>query len=117
MKNVEDRNYDPGPFEAREGDDLIVCRCEEVSQGEIRQAIHEGMFTLTEIKRFIRPGMGPCQGQRCQPLVRRILAKELGISPDSLETPTSRPPVRPTRMQVLADEIISTEKKLEEGQS
>ena len=45
---VIDRNKDIGPFVSRPDDDLIVCRCEEITKGEIRKAVHEGMFTMTE---------------------------------------------------------------------
>ena len=45
---VIDRNKDIGPFVPRPDDDLIVCRCEEITKGEIRKAVHEGMFTMTE---------------------------------------------------------------------
>ena len=51
------------PMKPMPDDDMIICRCEEITKGEIRQAIHEGMYTMNEIKRFIRPGMGLCQGQ------------------------------------------------------
>jgi hypothetical protein len=67
------------------------------------------MYTTTEIKRYIRPGMGPCQGQRCQPLVKKIISKELGIRGDDLESITARPPVRPTRMATLAQEVTPRE--------
>ena len=33
---------------------VIVCRCEEITKGEIRRAVHDGMFTLTEIRRYLR---------------------------------------------------------------
>lgn len=105
----ENRSLPLPPFEALAGDDEIICRCEEVRRGEIRAAIHDGMYTTTEIKRYIRPGMGPCQGQRCQPLVKRIIAQELGVPVDGLDSITARPPVRPTKMTVLAQEITHGE--------
>ncbi|GBR75679.1 putative bacterioferritin-associated ferredoxin [Candidatus Termititenax persephonae] len=89
--------YIPAP-----DDDLLVCRCEEISQGEIRRAIHDGLFTLTELRRFLRTGMGLCQGQTCGRLVKAIVAKELGVSPAELEPITARSPVRPVEMRVLA---------------
>ena len=53
-----DRTRDLGPYVEKEGDDRIICRCEEVTQGEIRKAVHDGMFTLTEVRRYLRCGMG-----------------------------------------------------------
>lgn len=60
---------------------MLVCRCEEITKGEIRQAIHEGMFTMTEIRRYLRAGMGLCQGNTCGRIVKGIIAAELGRRP------------------------------------
>lgn len=56
----------------------IVCRCEEISEGEIIAAIHSPIppTTVDGIKRRVRAGMGRCQGGFCQPLVVALLAKE-----------------------------------------
>ena len=57
----------------------IVCRCENISEGEIVEAIHRNTpaTTVGAIKRRLRPGMGRCQGGFCEPLILSILAKEL----------------------------------------
>lgn len=89
----------PGP-----DDDMIICRCEEVTRGEIRKAVHDGMYTLTEIRRYLRTGMGLCQGQTCAKLVKGIVARELGVSPAELEPATSRAPIRSIEMRVFAAE-------------
>lgn len=86
------------------GDDRIVCRCEEVTQGEIRQAVHDGMFTMAEIRRYLRCGMGLCQGQTCAKLVSGIVARELGMKPGDLKPASSRAPMRPLEMSIWADE-------------
>jgi NAD(P)H-nitrite reductase large subunit len=93
-----------GPCQSAPGDGLIICRCEEITRGEIRQAIHEGMVTVAELRRFLRAGMGLCQGQTCERLLRGILAGELGLDPAELAAPRSRPPVRPVEMRVLAND-------------
>jgi bacterioferritin-associated ferredoxin len=85
-----------------EGDDLVICRCEEVTREEIREAIRSGMHTLNGIKRVTRAGMGLCQGQTCQRLVAQVLADELGLFPADLSPTTSRAPVRPVPLSVLA---------------
>ena len=51
MENIFDRSVDLGEFVPQPDDDMIVCRCEEVTKGQIRQAVHDGMFTITEIRR------------------------------------------------------------------
>lgn len=58
MENIFDRSVDLGEFVPQPDDDMIVCRCEEVTKGQIRQAVHDGMFTITEIRRYLRTGMG-----------------------------------------------------------
>ncbi|MBS3970291.1 MAG: (2Fe-2S)-binding protein [Clostridia bacterium] len=81
--------------------DLIVCRCEEVTKGEILEAIEQGACSITGIKRRTRAGMGLCQGKTCQKLVERIFAKETGSKPEELLPCTDRPPVRPVSFRVL----------------
>lgn len=60
----------------------IVCRCEQVSEGEILEAIHGviGAKTLDGVKRRCRAGMGRCQAGFCSPRVMELLSRELGLS-------------------------------------
>lgn len=104
MSKIIDRSIDIGEFVPRPDDDIIICRCEEVSKGDIRKAVHMGLWTVTEVKRFLRPGMGLCQGQTCLKNVKSIIAQELGISPIDLNEPTARPPVRPIEIGVFGNE-------------
>lgn len=104
MENIFDRSVDLGEFVPEPDDDMIVCRCEEVTKGQIRHAVHDGMFTITEIRRYLRTGMGLCQGQTCAKLVKRIVANELKVSMDVLEPASSRAPMRPIEMEVFARE-------------
>ena len=64
----------------------IICRCEQVSKGEILDAIHSPVPALTvdAVKRRTRSGMGRCQGGFCKPLVAEIIADETGRSIDSI---------------------------------
>ncbi|MGN0643284.1 MAG: (2Fe-2S)-binding protein, partial [Huintestinicola sp.] len=62
----------------------------------------DGMFTLTEIRRYLRTGMGLCQGQTCTKLVKAIVSRELGVRPNELEPATGRAPMRPIEMKILA---------------
>lgn len=61
----------------------FVCRCEKVSEGEIKDAIHRncGAHTVKGVRKRTRAGFGKCQGTFCQMEVVNILAKELNISP------------------------------------
>lgn len=92
-----------GGFVEKPGDDVIICRCEEITRGEIRRAIHEGMVTYNEIKRFLRAGMGLCQGQSCMKSVRAILAQELHIPLSQVDAATGRAPVRPIALGELGN--------------
>lgn len=104
MRKVNDRSRDIGDFVPSADDDMLICRCEEITKGEIRRAVHDGMFTLTEIRRFLRTGMGLCQGQTCGKLVKGIVARELGRALTELEPAISRAPARPVEMKVLGNE-------------
>ena len=84
-------------------DDLVICRCEEITRAEIRDTIKNGFRTLNGIKRVTRAGMGLCQGQTCQRLITQILAEELGVKPAEIEPTTARGPVRPIRLAVFAN--------------
>ena len=62
----------------------IVCRCEEISEGEIVEAIKRGATTLDGVKRRVRAGMGRCQGGFCTPRVMEILSRELGVPMEAI---------------------------------
>ncbi|RHR27139.1 FAD/NAD(P)-binding oxidoreductase [Clostridium sp. AF19-22AC] len=55
----------------------IVCRCEEISKGEILDALKSPIPvpTIDGIKKRVRPGMGRCQGGFCMPLVTKIISE------------------------------------------
>ena len=84
-------------------DDLVICRCEEITKGEIKAAIRNGMLTVNGIKRITRAGMGLCQGQTCQRLVIQIIAEELRKSVADIEPTTARGPVRPLNLAAFAN--------------
>ena len=98
---------DPKPAPIREqqtdSDDLVICRCEEITRSEIKDAIRNGIHTLNGVKRITRAGMGLCQGQTCQQLVARILAEELGLNAADIDPTTARGPVRPLKLAVFAN--------------
>ncbi len=104
MNNVNNRLCQIGSFIPESDDDVIICRCEEITKGDIRKAVHEGMFTLTEIRRYLRVGMGLCQGQSCSRQTKLIVSGELGIPDYKLEPVTSRSPMRPIEMKIWGNE-------------
>ena len=62
---------------------VIICRCEEVSKGEILDALNSPCCppTIDAVKKRVRPGMGRCQGGFCSPLVTQIIAEHAGLEP------------------------------------
>ncbi len=71
-------------------DDTIVCRCEHVTAGEIRNLIREGYKDMNEIKTVTRACMGACGAKTCDALIRRIFREE-GVPSDQITGPSKRP--------------------------
>ena len=76
-------------------DETCVCRCEEVTKGEIVEAIEMGCHSLIWIKRMTRAGMGMCQGRICGQWIVELLSEQLGLDPSQMILDTVRPPIRP----------------------
>ena len=85
----------------------LVCRCEDITESEVIQAIRDGATSMEELKRVLRVGMGPCQGRTCGPMIQAILARELERPPQSFESWNTRPPLKP----VPASAFFSGEKR------
>lgn len=64
----------------------IICKCENITEGEIIDTIHRniGAKTVDGVKRRCRPGMGACQGTFCGPKIQEILARELNKTLDEI---------------------------------
>jgi bacterioferritin-associated ferredoxin len=80
---------------------LIICRCEEVTKKELLEALEKGHTDMNEIKRVTRAGMGLCQGKTCRRLVSRIVADFTRRDLAEVEPSTFRPPVRPLKIASL----------------
>ena len=83
-------------------DDTIVCRCEEVTAGEIRAAVAQGHDDANQVKFLTRCGMGPCQGRQCAASVAHIVAASGGKRPADGGPYRGRPPVTPLTLGQLA---------------
>jgi len=79
----------------------IICRCEEITEEEIREAIREGFTTIKAIKIRTRAGMGLCQGRTCSTLIRDIITEMTGIKKEDILPDTVRPPLYPVELGVL----------------
>jgi len=83
--------------------ETMVCRCEDVTRGQILSCIADGYETLDEIKRVTRAGMGPCQGRTCRHLIATELSRAHGVPMEEVLMTTFRPPVKPISLGMLAD--------------
>lgn len=79
-------------------EEVLICRCQEVTEQEILDAIADGATTVDGVKRRTRACMGLCQGKTCGRLVQRIVAQQTGQDPAEVYPNKSRMPVRPMRI-------------------
>ena len=84
------------------GKKKFVCVCEDVTEKDLQQAIYEGFEDIQSLKRYSTVTMGPCQGKMCSRSSIGIAARETGESIPETGTTTSRPPVQPTPLGLLA---------------
>lgn len=97
-----DALYRPPRWIVEPADDTIVCRCEEVTAGRVREMARLGCQGPNQTKFFSRCGMGPCQGRVCGGVVTQILAAELGRPPQEVGAYRIRAPLKPVPMQAIA---------------
>lgn len=97
-----DSAYPPYAGARAPADDTIVCRCEEVTAGDIRRTAGLGCLGPNQAKAFVRAGMGPCQGRYCGLSVTRILSDTNGIPPDATGYYRIRPPLKPVTLGEIA---------------
>ena len=78
----------------------IVCRCEDVTEKEIIQAIEEGFDDIETLHRYTGLGTGPCQGKYCAMHLIRIMAERNKgvVDGNFVKLYTQRPPVLPLRL-------------------
>ncbi len=90
-----------GPHPMAAPDDTIICRCEEVTLGELRAAMREESGHVGTVKRTTRLGMGRCQGRYCGPVAVRLLAEERGIGIDDRSFFAPRVPIKPVAISTI----------------
>ena len=98
-----DRLYEPAAaVRAPRDEATIICRCEEVTTGELREAVALGCTGPNQLKAFTRCGMGPCQGRLCGPTVVETIADARGLSPEQIGYYRVRPPIKPVTVGDIA---------------
>lgn len=76
-------------------DDVVICRCEEITAGAVRDVARHGCLGPNQAKAYLRAGMGPCQGRLCGPTVTELIAATRGVSPNDVGYYRIRPPLKP----------------------
>ena len=92
----------PGKLLSVPDDDTIVCRCEEVTAGQIRAAVADGLGDSNQVKFLTRCGMGPCQGRQCADAVAHTVAAAGDHDIAQGGQYRGRPPVTPLTLGQLA---------------
>lgn len=85
-------------------DDILICRCQEVSRKEIGDSIADGATTIDGVKRRTRACMGLCQGKTCERLVAKIISEKTGRPLEDILPQRSRIPVRPVKIGIIGGE-------------
>ncbi|MFP3953332.1 MAG: (2Fe-2S)-binding protein [Candidatus Acetothermia bacterium] len=90
----------------KKAEETIICRCRDVTEDEIVEAIKQGYDTVELLKRKTKIGTGTCGGRTCLPLVQRILARETGREITEIKLPRERAPIVPLPIRFLAGEEV-----------
>jgi NADPH-dependent 2,4-dienoyl-CoA reductase/sulfur reductase-like enzyme len=99
VRPLLDALFAPAPM--RLDDATLVCRCEEVSAGALRQAVRTGCQGMNQLKAYTRCGMGPCQGRMCGPVGIEVLAEARGVPVAAVEPLRTRFPTKPVTVGAL----------------
>lgn len=98
-----DALYRPGGAFRTPADEVVVCRCEEITAGTIRGHVRAGCLGPGQLKSFARCGMGPCQGRQCALTACEIIAAERGLPPAAIEPARVRFPLTPITLGEMGD--------------
>ncbi|MHC8382600.1 FAD/NAD(P)-dependent oxidoreductase [Pseudomonas sp. LB3P14] len=85
----------PENWAADAPNDVMICRCEEVRAGDIRQVVREGHWEINRVKSHCRIGMGRCQGRMCGAAAAEIIACESQRSVSDIGRLRAQAPIKP----------------------
>jgi NADPH-dependent 2,4-dienoyl-CoA reductase/sulfur reductase-like enzyme len=99
----------PPRWAADAPDELIVCRCEEVTAGELRTCARDtGTREMNRLKALTRIGMGRCQGRMCAPAASRLLAHAAGCALPEVGRLRGQAPIKPIPIAMLHEQPPNT---------
>lgn len=102
VRPLLDALYTPRRQVLEPADETIVCRCEEITAGDVRALANVGQPGPNQLKAASRAGMGPCQGRQCGYTITRLLAEAQGRSPAEVGYFNIRSPLKPVTLGELA---------------
>lgn len=85
----------PETWAAATPDEVMICRCEEVRAGDIRQVVREGHWEINRVKAHCRVGMGRCQGRICSAAAAEIIACESRRAVSDIGRLRAQAPIKP----------------------
>lgn len=97
----KDENF-KGKIDDEDPSKNIICRCEQVTEGEILDAIHRGIpvTNIDAVKRRVRAGMGTCQGNFCRARVKALIAREMNMSLEEITQRGKQDESAPNRVSI-----------------
>jgi hypothetical protein len=84
--------------------ETIVCRCEDVTVGELKEAVQQGSREINALKAATRCGMGPCGGRMCGEAAAAVM-ECAGVERSAIGYWTARPPLRPVPIGTLTGDF------------
>lgn len=102
LRRFLDLAYRPSDALGDPPDPTMVCRCEAITAGEIRDLVRLGCMGPNQMRAFSRAGMGPCMGRMCGPAINQIIAQETGQNVADIGQFSIRPPLKPVTLAQIA---------------
>lgn len=87
-----------------EHDHILACRCMEVTEEEVRNAVRQGAVTVDAVKRATQACFGLCQSKTCYNIIARIISEETGKPVSEILPIKIRIPVRPLNIESFGEE-------------
>ena len=95
--------YAPKDWYSCPPNNIIICRCEEVIAGKIREAVKIGCLGPNQLKAYSRCGMGNCQGRYCGNIVVNLISQIVGQTPQETGYFRIRQPIKPVTLSEIAN--------------
>lgn len=85
-------------------DNVILCRCEDISLKQVQDYINQGYTTFEDLKRLLRVGMGPCQASTCGHLIQKEISRMLNLPIEDVAIHKVRPLILGVPLHAIAGE-------------